>query len=205
MAETANHAMQLLEAARQNNEDALGALLEMYRNYLSLIARLQISTDLRAKVSPSDLVQDTFLRAKCNLENFQGETEPELMAWLRRIMANRIVDLNRHYRRQVRDVRMEQQLAQQLYQSSAQISVMFPSSEPSPSEQLMRREKAVLLADALQALPDDYREILVLRHLHGLSIAESAERMQKTVPSVKNLWVRAVAKLRTIVESPEKE
>ena len=195
-----NVAMQLLIQARAGDQKALGALLNMYRQYLSLIARLQIDQRLKTKFAPSDLVQETFLCAKRGLGEFRGNTEAELMAWLRRIMANRLLDLNRRYSRQSRDVRREQQLARNMEHSSAMIHNLLPSSpESSPSESMIRREQAVLLANALAALPEHYRDVLVLRHLEGRQIAEVAEQLGRSVPSVKNIWVRAIAMLRETV------
>jgi RNA polymerase sigma-70 factor (ECF subfamily) len=71
----------------------------------------------------------------------------------------------------------------------------------SPSHQVARRETAVLLADALDRLPVDYREAIVLRHLEGLSFAEVASRMNRSVDSVEKLWVRALGKLRQAMVS----
>ena len=72
----------------------------------------------------------------------------------------------------------------------------------SPSQQASRREQAVLLADALGKLTDDYREAIVLRHLEGLSFPEVARRMGRSEDSVKKLWARALAKLRRILGAP---
>jgi RNA polymerase sigma-70 factor (ECF subfamily) len=69
----------------------------------------------------------------------------------------------------------------------------------SPSQQAARREQAVLLAEALGRLPDDYREVLILRHLEGLSFPELARRLDRSLDSVKNLWTRALARLRDLL------
>src|SRR5918999_6459314 len=74
----------LLRRARAGDDVALGALLERYRPYLALLARLQIDRRLRGKADPADLVQETFLEAHRGFPRFRGETEAELAAWLRR-------------------------------------------------------------------------------------------------------------------------
>jgi RNA polymerase sigma-70 factor (ECF subfamily) len=56
------------------------------------------------------------------------------------------------------------------------------------------------LADALARLPDEYREVVVLRHLEELSFPEVAERMKRSVDSVQKLWVRALARLRQLAK-----
>ena len=76
----------LLEQARRGDDAALGQLLELYRNYLRLVARSLISAALRVKLEPSDLVQETFLKAHREFAQFAGRSEPELVAWLRQIL-----------------------------------------------------------------------------------------------------------------------
>ena len=66
----------------------------------------------------------------------------------------------------------------------------------SPSQHAARREQALLLAEGLERLPEDYREVLILRHLEGLTFPEVAARMGRTVMSVKKLWARALPALR---------
>ena len=70
----------------------------------------------------------------------------------------------------------------------------------SPSQQAIRRERSVLLAEALGQLPADWRELLILRHLEGLTFPEVARRMGRTVDSVKKQWPRALAGLRRVLE-----
>ena len=190
----------LLHQARAGEGAALGLLLEKYRNYLGLLARVQISRRLQSKVDPADLVQDTFLNAHRHFGQFRGTTEPELAAWLRQILAMNVANLVRHYfGTQGRDVRLEQELAEELDQSSQAWNVGLVSRQSSPSHCASRREEAVLLADALAKLPDDYAEVIVLRQLQGLSFAEVAHRMERSVDSVEKLWVRALLRLRPLL------
>ncbi|MBW3542343.1 MAG: sigma-70 family RNA polymerase sigma factor [Planctomycetes bacterium] len=189
----------LLDDARRGEDAALGELLELYRNYLHLLARVGIDRRLRGKMSPSDVVQETFLQARRGFEQFQGRTEQELMGWLRQILVSRLAMLVRHYRAQRRNVRLERTLEAELKHSSAAWGESLPARGPSPSHSAARREQAVLLADALAELPPKYREVVVLRHLEGLPFAEVAERMNRTLPSVKNLWTRALARLRQLL------
>src|SRR5438445_13375943 len=67
----------LLRAARAGDADARGRLLDGYRNYLTLLARLQLGRTLRGKADPADLVQETFLRAHRDFAQFRGATEAE--------------------------------------------------------------------------------------------------------------------------------
>jgi RNA polymerase sigma-70 factor, ECF subfamily len=188
---------QLLVLARAGSVPALGQLLELYRSYLTLLARLQISRRLQGKVDPADLVQETFLKAHRHFGQFRGMTESELVSWLRQILAATLANLVRHYyTAQRRDVRLERELAADLDQSSRVLDQGLLAKQSSPSQRAARREQAVILADALGRLPEDYREVVILRQLQGLSFPEAARCMSRTVDSVKKLWARALAQLR---------
>jgi RNA polymerase sigma-70 factor (ECF subfamily) len=187
----------LLQRARAGDGPALGQLLERHRNYLKLLARLHGDKRLQGKCDASDLVQETSLEAHRDFGQFRGRTERELAAWLRQILVSNLANLVRHYRgTQRRDVGLERQLAVEMDQSSRLLDRGLVAEHSSPSQQAVRQEQAVILADALGELPADYREAIILRHLEGLSFPEVAERMGRTVESVKKLWARALARLR---------
>jgi RNA polymerase sigma-70 factor (ECF subfamily) len=196
-AEGPNGPLALLERARAGDSEALGRLLEIYRNYLSLLARLQVGMRLQGKVDPADLVQETFLEAHRDLGQFRGTSEKELIAWLRQILATNLANLIRHYYgTQRRDMNLERELVDELNQSSRVLDRGLVAAQESPSQMASRREQAVLLADALRELTNDYREVIVLRHLEALTFPEVARRMGKSEDSVKKLWARALVRLR---------
>jgi RNA polymerase sigma-70 factor (ECF subfamily) len=196
-------APQLIPLARTGQDEARGELLERYRNYLKLLARLQIDRRLRGKVDPSDVVQDTFLEAHRDFGGFQGTSEPELTAWLRRILAHNLANVVRHYLgTKRRDVRLEQELQADLDRSSRAWDAGLAAREGAPDDEAAHREQMVIVADGLAQLPADYREVLILRHLEGLGFPEVAGRMERSVTAVTKLWVRALARLRqTLGES----
>jgi RNA polymerase sigma-70 factor (ECF subfamily) len=188
----------LLHRAKGGDDPALGQLLELYRNYLTLLARLQIGRRLRGKVDAADLVQETFLKAHRDFARFRGGSEAELVCWLRRILAFSLALLVRHYcgtRR--RDVRRECEL--ELEQSSRILDHGLLARDSSPSQRAARREQAVVLADALEQLPADYREAIILRHMEGLSFPDVARHMGRSVDSVKKLWIRGLVQLRHVL------
>ena len=129
----------LLEQARSGNDVALGALLELYRNYLRLVARSLISSALRVKLEPSDLVQETFLKAHREFTQFAGQSEPELVSWLRRILVRSRSNQVKHHRRMARDHLRQESLEQLLDRSSSTIQQALATSINSPSEQASRR------------------------------------------------------------------
>src|SRR5262249_3923717 len=161
------------------DESALGRLLGRYGDYLALLARLQIGRRLRGKADPSDLVQETFLKAHRDFGRFRGASEAELVAWLRQIRAAKLAGrAPRHRGTRRRDVRLEQRLALELEQSSRALDGGLLAEQSTPSERAARREQAVLLADALAQLPEHYREVIILHHLEGLSLALVAGRLE---------------------------
>jgi RNA polymerase sigma-70 factor (ECF subfamily) len=188
---------QLLARARTAGGPAVGQFLELYRNYLALLAQAQIRRHLQGRVDPSDVVQETFLAAHRDFGTFRGTTEAEMVSWLRHILAARLADLVRqHVGARRRDARLERRLADELDRSSSALDAGLADRQPSPSQQAARREQAVLLADALKALPPDYAEVIVLRHLEELPFPEVARRMGRSTGSVEKLWVRALVRLR---------
>ena len=192
----------LLHQARAGDGQAVGRLLELYRAYLGVLARVQIGRRLQGKVDASDLVQEAFLGACRDFPQFRGTTEKEFLGWLRQILASLLANLVRHYQgTQRRDVRLERQLAQELTQSSQALDRGLVAPQSSPSQEAMHREQSVVLAEALGRLPAEWRELLILRHLEGLSFPEVARRMGRTVDSAKKLWPRALAALRQLLET----
>jgi RNA polymerase sigma-70 factor (ECF subfamily) len=186
-----------LERARSGDGNALGQLLEQYRAYMTLLARLQISQRLRGKVDPSDIVQETFCKASQAFGRFRGTQERELLAWLRTILATSIAgQIRRYCGTQQRDIQLERRLLDSLDASSQALDGYLISPGSSPSYQAGRREHAALAADAISRLPDHYQDVLIQRHLEGLSFPEIALRMNRSVGSVLGLWARALARLR---------
>jgi RNA polymerase sigma-70 factor (ECF subfamily) len=187
----------LLALARAGDGVALGQLLELHHSYLALLARLQIGRRLQGKVDAADLVQDTFLQAHRNFGLFRGTGTAAFVDWLRQILAANLAMLLRRYLgTQRRDVRLERELAVDLDASSRMLDRGLLAASSSPSSRAARREQGVRLAAALEQLPEDYQEVIILRHLEGLSFPDVAGRMHRSLDSVKNLWTRALGQLR---------
>ncbi len=190
----------LLAQARAGKRECLGQLLQLYSNYLKLLAGTQIDDKLRARCSPSDVVQETFCEAHRDFHQFRGHSMPEFLAWIRRILVNnlsRVVE--KHMLAEKRDVRREASfpgIEAALERSTARLESILVDQGASPSSDVQRREDAVILADQLAELPEDYRDVLVLRHLEGLSFSEVAQRMDRSPGAVRMLWLRAIEKLR---------
>jgi RNA polymerase sigma-70 factor (ECF subfamily) len=194
----------LIAAARAGDTAALGRLLELHRNYLLLLARLQVGRRLQAKVDASDIVQEALLDAHRYFPSFRGEAEGQFIRWLREMLAGTLANQVRRYLgTQARDARLECDLAADLDQSSRALGAVPVDPHSSPSELAARGEQSRRVADALERLPADYRTVVVLRHLEGLTFPQIAERMGRSVDSVEKLWLRGITSLRkTAGESP---
>jgi RNA polymerase sigma-70 factor, ECF subfamily len=171
--------------------------LEHHREYLRLLARLQLDPRIRGKVDPSDVVQETLLKAHQALvqDQFQIQGDAETAAWLRKILANVLADALRALGTQARDLRLEQSLEA----SSARIEGWLAAEQSSPSQRAMRQEQLLRLAQALAELPDDQRHAIELRHLQGCSLAEVAQRLDRSKGAVAKLLFRGIEKLHGLL------
>lgn len=194
----------LLEAARQGDRQSIGELLDHYRSYLTLLGSLHFQRRLQARVGQSDVVQEALLRAHRHFGQFRGQTEPELMAWLREILVNslaRYVEL--HVRAAKRDVRRDVSLEGVAGGVTAEPG--HSDESQSPHAELLSREGSALLAQLLAQLPEHYKEVLVLRNIQGLSFDEVAARLDRSPGATRMLWLRAIEKLRSVYRKVEQD
>lgn len=192
----------LIAHARHAEAGALDRLLESYRNYLRLVARARIAPTLRGKADPSDLVQETLLKAHQCFGQFHGQTERELAAWLRQILARNLADLARRYRPSGgRAVSREHAIDDLLQPSSQLFTALLAPNGHSPSHSAQQRELGVVLSDALAEMTADYREVIVLRTLEGQGWDNVARAMGRTPDAARVLWARALKKLRPLIEA----
>lgn len=187
----------LISAARAGDGEALGELLETYRRYVVFLARTGLHRHMQAKADPSDLAQEVCLAAHGNIADFHGETAEQFAAWLRGILSNTLaMQIRKYLGTAKRDVRVEQQLVHSLASASGFLQNEVVADVTSPSQHFARNEAFLQLAAALECIPEDYRQVIVLRHVEGLPFAEVARQMDRSVASVEKLWVRGLAKLK---------
>jgi RNA polymerase sigma-70 factor (ECF subfamily) len=180
-----------------------GQRLEKFRAYLRLLARLQMDPRLRAKLDPSDLVQQALLEAYRALDQFRGRSDGELAAWLRQILAHQMAHAVRDLTRAKRDVNQERSFEEALAESSAHLEAWLVAEQSSPGEQAARNEQAVRLAALLELLPEAQREALVLHYWQGLTLAQIAAALGRTEPAVAGLLQRGLKALRKHLAEPE--
>ena len=195
-----SHVSELIAKAKSGCKSSRGRAFEGYRRYLKTLARINCPGLLRTRTDPSDLVQETFLRAHQKFEAFRGNTEAELACWLRSVLASQLAKSREFHFAQKRSVQLEEHVSQMLSESSVALDQIFPMVGPSPSEDAENREAVVVVANAIEDLSQDYRDVILLRHVRGLPYSEVAIEMQRSIDSVKKLWVRALAQLQRRVE-----
>jgi RNA polymerase sigma-70 factor, ECF subfamily len=187
------------DSASDPAEDVLAG----YRPWLHLLARIQIGSRFQGKFDVSDVVQQAMLEAVKAWPQFRGRTGAERAAWLRKILAHALAhEVRRYAGTDKRDVGREVSLEDALEASSRRLGQTLAAPGSSPSVQADRHETELRLAAALERMPEDYRTVIVLRNLDGLSHEDVASRMGRGVGAVRMLWVRALTRLRQELDVP---
>jgi RNA polymerase sigma-70 factor (ECF subfamily) len=171
--------------------------LEPYRRYLTVLASVHFDPRLRGKLDPADLVQQTFVRATAAAGDLRSREPGVVLAWLRSILANELLDAAKHFDRDKRDVARERSIEADLDRSASGLTGWLAGDFTSPSVRAAANEELLRLADALAELPDKMRTVCVLKHCQGLSLAEVASRLGTSVPAVASLLRRGLEQLRT--------
>jgi RNA polymerase sigma-70 factor, ECF subfamily len=166
---------------------------EAYRAYLLLLARVHFPAELRSKLDPADIVQQTLLRAA---SAWPEHVLREPTAWLRTILAHELADALRHFHRDKRDVDRERQLEADLDQSSSGLAACLALDQSTPSGKVIHQEQLMRLVAALEALPETMRNVVILKHCQQLSLNEVALRVGKSVPAVASYLRRGLEQLR---------
>ncbi|MDA0659522.1 MAG: sigma-70 family RNA polymerase sigma factor, partial [Planctomycetota bacterium] len=180
--------------------EQIGQLLKLYWEHLRILAETQLDGRLRRRVSPSDIVQETFFEANRDFGQFRGGSEREFMAWLRRILANNLLRaVERHVLTEKRDVRREislEEIGASLERSAIRIEQLLVDPHSPASSQSDRQDRLLALSVAMSSLPDDYRRVLVWRHLDGISFNVIGERLDRSAGACRMLWLRAIDQMK---------
>lgn len=186
-----DHICALLAAARSGAPDALGRIFEAARGHLLQLAERELPPELRAKIGPSDLVQETAIEMQRDFGRFSGTTAEECFAWLRKILRNNAVDAVRHYRDTLkRNVDREVSLSEKPNRTDGGLV----DGRRSPDVSAIRREEADALTHVLPRLPADERQVLELRYWSGMSFADIAAQMGRSPKTVRKLWYQAISR-----------
>lgn len=170
--------------------------LEKYRAYLLLLANRELSPDLRQVAAPSDLVQESLIEAQQSLADFAGSNEEQFLGWLRRILLNNLADhARRHGQAAARTVYLENQAAAQ-WQN---VGLPLVDPQPTPAAAAVASERVERLTQAVEKLPEEYREIIRLRNFELLPFAEIGERLGMAAGTACRTWYRAIEQLQKML------
>ena len=184
----------LIAAAKRGVPDAVGRLFEAARADLFQIADRELPEEVRAKVGPSDVVQETAIDMHRGFARFSGSTPEELFAWLREILRYNLIDVVRHYRAASR---RETARDPEPPAVPPQRAVgLDPVLTRTPAGSAIRREEEAALAIAMARLSPADRQVLELRHWQGLTFVAMAPLLGRSEEAVRKMWYRAVARLR---------
>jgi RNA polymerase sigma-70 factor (ECF subfamily) len=189
----------LLILAKAGSGPALIRLLDRYRGPLVEQAQGHLDRRLRAKLDVEDLLQDVSLHAHRDIGGFRGRTECEFVCWLRSILARILLN---HLRRYLGTARRDLRRERPLFDGDDSSGGTAPdpvAPDTSPSQRVWKHERISRLAEAIERLPVHYRKVIVLRHKEGRSFADVARTLDRTEDSVKNMWFRALRRLRGIL------
>ena len=196
---------ELLASARRGDRSALGRLLQWYGNYLNILANTQLDRRLRRRVNPSDVVQEAMLAAHRDFADFRGNSQGELLSWLRTILIHTLHrTFDKHVKVAKRDIRREvsiHEVSNRLEESATQLASRLPSHVESPSSPMQKRERGIELANQLSELRPQYRDVIVYRILQGMSFDEIALKMDRSEGAVRMLWLRALEAFKTHEEA----
>jgi RNA polymerase sigma-70 factor (ECF subfamily) len=191
-----------LANARQGSENALGRLLQGCRDYLLLIANRELGDEIRRKVAPSDLVQETMADAVRDFAGFQGEHEAQFLAWMRQILLNNLADaVGQFHGTAKRDISREREPEGEL--SNQRLTAALVDPQPTPFADLLATESRTHLLEALARLPERYRQVILLRNMELLTYVEIGQRMTCSTDSARKLWDRAIRHLTSELEKKD--
>jgi RNA polymerase sigma-70 factor (ECF subfamily) len=175
-----------------------------------MIVRTGLGPRLRERLELSDVVQEALVEVVRQFPQFTGQNEAALVGWLRRLVGQKLADLGRYHSRSKRtgpgstlplDAPFEPGGSKHAAEGGRLLD-MLALSQTSPSEVASRRELVVLLADALDALPDSEADVLWLYHAENLSFEAIGERMGLSRKSIRGIWARGLKRLKRSLEGP---
>jgi len=183
----------LIDRFKQGDTQAFSLLFERYRPRLAVLIHYKLSPEKRHLIEVDDLLQETFLAAAQDIGNFQYRSPGSFLSWLSRIADHVAIDAARFHGRQKRDAG---EVAR--FRSESNPQGPEPADTRTPSRLLAQKEAVRALLDRLNALPEDYRQAILLAKIEGLSTQEMAERLGKSRQAAAVLLHRAIQRFRQL-------
>ena len=186
----------LVALAKGGDNSSLNQLCNVYGERVRRIIRLRMGKELRSKLESMDLVQDALMCAFKDLGDFTYKNEGDFLRWLGKIAENRIRDHLDKLHADKRNIRKEALLND--YASTSgddRARSPEPARNTTPSVILSRREELDKLEKAIDELKPEYKEVIVLAKIDGLSYKEIGERLGKSADASGHLLLRAMVAL----------
>ena len=192
-----NHKTQHLVAlAKEGDESALNQLCSVYGERVRRIIRLRLDQKLRPKLDSVDVVQDALILALGGLKDFTYRNEGDFLRWLSTIAENKLRDILEKFHANKRDVHKEIPFKKEGRSTEGgSIAAAGPMRTTTPSVIASKKEALDKLEQALDKLKPEYKQVILLKRIEGLSHAEIAERLDKNTGAVRMLLSRAMAAL----------
>ena len=185
---------QLLDRAGDGNPAALSELLARHRPAMRELVRTHLDLRLAARIDPSDVVQDAQMDLVRRLGDFLDRRPMPFHVWARKTAYERLLDSRRHHLgRAKRSVRRERPMPDR---SSLLVARPLLSREPSPSQMAAANEFEAKVSRAVAGLPDDDREVLLMRHADGLPFPDAAALLGITPAAARKRFGRALIRLQ---------
>ena len=186
----------LVALAKEGDQPAIDQLCRIYGERVRRIIRFRLDTKLRSKLDSVDLVQDVLILALGGLKDFTYSNEGDFLRWLSRIAGNKLQDILKKFYADKRDIRKEISFKQEGRSADDRFCGAFEPVDTTTPSIIMRKKEALdRLEKALDTLKPEYKEVIVLKKIEGLSHAEIAERLNKSTNAVPMLLFRAMAAL----------
>jgi len=188
----------LIERFREGDEAAFSQLFRKYRPRLAVLIRYKLSEAMRGRVEPDDILQEVFLQASRDIKSFTYRSPGSFMSWLSRIADHVIADFARAQARQKRDAGDPVRFRSESNPAGPELI-----DATTPSRIFDQNQRVEKLLARLEALPPDYRAVILMAKMECLSTAEMATRMQRSREAVAVLLCRALQRLHTLLEDKQ--
>ena len=185
---------------QQTLADAFTAHRERFWNLVSFRMHHRVA----ARVDVDDVLQEAFVAANTRLDHYLRDPAFSLFVWLRMIVSQTLIDVHRrHMGAEMRSAGREISLASPRFPQTTSVSLAghLISEQTSPSGVVARDESAEKLAAAIETMSELDQETIALRHFEGLTNSETAEVLGLTVTAASNRYIRALSRLRQILDT----
>lgn len=187
----------LLGRASAGSSGATQELLQMYRVRLQRMVSSRLDSRLSGRLDASDVVQDVLLSASAKLSVYAKEQAVPFYVWLRQIALDQLAEVyRRHVRVEKRSVTRETANVLPVSDDSVDLlTAHLTSKGPTPSEDVQRRERRGRTRDALEKLKPEDRELLLMRYVEHMSMAEIGAQLSLSLTATKSRHLRALEKM----------